>query len=465
MTMLGKSLIVALGLSCGSCQRAPTTTSHTIAFVHATVVPMDEERILRDHTVIVEDGTIVAVGPSAEVRVPPDAFRVDAGGRYLLPALCDMHVHLLGEAWNAMLRPELRVGSEHLPFDRFLLPYVANGVTTVQVLSATPDHVVLRDRIERGELLGPRLILARMIDGPEKAWPPPLSTWVASAAEAREAVRQAKDAGYDKMKVYSFLSRESYDAIVAAADELGMEVIGHVPMSLSVEYVLDAGQTLIAHSEEVAKHAGGRYDAEQIDYFAELLAGRGTWMIPTLVTTQSILALIDDPDGVLGRPEAAYFRHPMQQGVWSFITENLYLPIPAEARDRLRADFERFQKPLTTAMHDRGGNLMAGSDTPLPGLVPGFALHRELHELVDVGLTPFEALRTSTTTPFEYLGEADRAGTIAVGMRSDLLLLDENPLEDVSAASTVAGVLIRGRWIGREEIRQRMEELASAPPP
>ncbi len=105
--------------------------------------------------------------------------------------------------------------------------------------------------------------------------------------------------------------------------------------------------------------------------------------------------------------------------------------------------------------------MMAGSDTWV-GLFPGFALHGELRELVEVGLTPYEALQTSTTRPFEYLGESDRAGTIAVGKQSDLLLVEENPLRDISAASKVAGVLIRGRWIGKEEIHQRMQQIAAS---
>ena len=440
----------------------PASRTGLIAFVHAAVIPMDEERVLRDQTVVTANGKILEIGPASTVTVPVGALRVDARGRYLLPSLCDMHVHLLGDAWNIMLRPEAKIASQDIPFEKFLFPYIANGVTTVQALSATPEEITLRERIDGGDLLGPRLILARMVDGPEKAWPPPLSTWVASATEAREAVRRAKDEGYDKIKVYSFLNKEAYDAIVSAAKELRMDVIGHVPMSLSVEYVLDAGQKLIAHSEEVAKHAGGAYSAERIDYFAVRMAERGVWMIPTLVTTRSILGFFADPDSLFAGPEAAYFRHPMQLGVWSFMTANLYGPIPAETRNRLREDFERFQRPLTRAFHQKGGKIVAGSDALMIGLYPGSALHRELRELVDVGLTPFEALRTSTTNPFEYLGEADRAGTIEAGKRSDLLLLDANPLEDVSAASKIAGVLIRGRWIGRKEIHETMREIAAS---
>ncbi len=468
MPPLRNALVVALAASLAACAATRTSTSRpappaprVVAFVHASVIPMDEERVLRDHAVVVADGRIVEVGPTSAVTVPPGALRVDAAGRYLLPALCDMHVHLLGDAWKMMLTPEARAASEALPLEDFLFPYVATGVTTVQSLAATPEEIALRARIARGELLGPRLVLGRMVDGPRKAWPPPLSTWVESPAEAREAVRQAKAAGYDKIKVYSFLSAESYDAIVSEARALGIDVIGHVPMSVTVEHTLDAGQKLIAHTEEIAKHAGGKYDAEHVAYYADLLARRGVWMIATLVTTRSILGFFDDPESVFARPEARYFRHPMQRGVWSFMTANLYGPIPAETRARLRDAFENFQRPLTRALHDRGGRLLAGSDAMMIGMNPGFSLHGELRELVAVGLTPYEALRTSTTSPFEYLGESGEAGTIAAGKRTDLLLVDENPLVDVSAASRISGVLIRGRWIARREIDERMQRLAA----
>jgi hypothetical protein len=452
-------LSATLGASSDAPIASPSRRPDHVAFVHASVIPMDEERVLRDQTVVVAGGTIVAIGPADATRVPDGALVIDATGRYLLPAFCDMHVHLLGEAWNMMLPPELQPASEDLPWDSFLFPYVANGVTTVQDLFSPPEHLVLRERIAKGEVLGPRLILARMIDGP-KAWPPPLGVWVASPEEAREAVRRAKKDGYDKIKVYSFLDKESYDAIVSTANELDMDVIGHIPMSVSLEYVLNAGQTLIAHSEEVAKHARGDYSKERIDELADMIATRGVWMMPTLVTTESIIEVFDDPEGLVSRPEAAYYQHPMEQSVWSFVLEKLYKPIPVEGQNKIRDGYAHFQPQLTLALHEKGGKLMAGSDTVLPGLVPGFALHRELRELVKAGLTPFEALRTSTTTPFEYLGESETAGTIEVGKRSDLVLLDENPLEDIASSSRISGVLMRGRWIGAEEIRTRMDEVA-----
>jgi imidazolonepropionase-like amidohydrolase len=425
--------------------------SGVVAFVDATVVPMDTERLLRHHTVVVANGKIVALGPKAQVQVPKDARRIDARGRYLLPALADMHVHIEGESWNAALSPAAQALTKELPFENLLFPYLANGVTTVQVLSGTPELLALRSRIESGKVLAPRMILARMIDASGKAWPPPISVWVDSASEASEATRRAKQEGYDKMKVYSFLTKDSYDAIVSTAKQLQMDVIGHIPNALSVEYVVDAGQRMIAHTEEVAKHADGDYSAERINYYAGRIAGGKVWMTPTLETTRAILEVLDDPDSINTRPESAYFRHAVQTDIWSFIVQRLYTPIPKPARERLRADFEKFQRPLTKVFHDKGGQLMTGTDSLLPGLVPGFALHRELGELVAVGLTPFEALRTSTTIPHEYLREADQAGTVAVGKRSDLILVDGNPLKHRRSRAcwcTAAG------WERKKSIRE-----------
>jgi imidazolonepropionase-like amidohydrolase len=453
--------LIAAALAVGTCSaEAAERKDHpkAVAFMHASVVPMDRERVLADQTVVVVDGTIAAMGPAAQVRVPRGAVRIEARGRFLMPGLSDMHVHVEGESWDALLSPEAKAASRNLSFEDLLFPYVANGVTTVQVLSGTHELLPVRGRIAEGELLAPRLILARMIDGPDKAWPPPLSTWVANAEEARDATRKAKAEGYDKMKVYSFLSKEAYDAVIATAREQKMDVIGHIPNALSVEYVVDSGQKMIAHTEEVAKHAHGDYSKERISYFAGRIADGGVWMTPTLITTRRILEEFTDPDGLFSSPEAAYAGHPMQRDIWSFIA-NMYKGIPEEDRTKIRDDFEKFQKPFTKVFHDKGGQLMTGTDSLLPRLVPGFAVHQELQELVAVGLTPYEALRTSTTVPYEYLGEAREAGTIEVGKRTDLVLVEANPLEDIAAASRIVGVMMRGRWIAKDAIDGRMRKI------
>lgn len=471
--MLSKRLTALLcALNAAACFAAPacppatqSSASDTLLLVHASVVPMDRERVLADQSVLIRGGRIAAIGPAGTIDLPAGAACLDAGGKFLMPALADMHVHLLGHSWKAMLSPKTQAAAGEVPYDDFLLPYIANGVTLVQVMSGTPEDLQVRERIGRGEILGPRLVLGRMVDAPKKAWPPPLNSWVANGAEARAAIEAAKQAGYDKIKVYSFLDKESYDAVTQTAGELKMDVIGHIPVALSVEYVLNAKQKLVAHAEEVMKHAHGDYSAAKIDYYARLMADRGVWMSPTLVTTRSMLELFDDSQRAMGVPEAAYFRHPIERDVWSFLANNLYLPIPQSGKDAIRAGFHQFQKPFTKAFFDRGGRILIGTDSPWPGLVPGFALHRELGELTAIGLTPYQALRAATVDAYDYLGESAGAGTIEVGKRSDLILVEHNPLQDVKAAGQIRGVLLRGRWLGKDELDAKMKALAGAPQP
>jgi cytosine/adenosine deaminase-related metal-dependent hydrolase len=432
-----------------------------IAFAGVNVIPMDTDQVLEDQTVWVVDGRIVSIADAGGAEIPPGTNRIDASGQYLIPALSDMHIHLEGEAWNGLFPPEKQFPREALDFEKLLFPYVANGVGTVQVMSALPEHIELREKINRGELLGPRLVLARMIDGPGRAWPPPISTWVSSPEEARQAVLDSHRDGYDSVKVYSFLDRASYEAIMTMASEVGMGVGGHIPYELSLEEVLEAGQSLIAHSEEVMKSAQRPYTRDRIEGIARTFADSGAWITPTLTTSRNILAVLEDFDGELARPEARYL-HPMDRGIWSFIHSNLYQPIPQDQRALIRDGYEQFQRPLTRALSAAGARLMTGTDALIPSNVPGFSIHDELAELVDVGLSPYVALRSSTTEPFAFLGELDQAGTIAIGKRADLVLLESNPLANIAATRDISGVMIQGRWIGREGIQQGLEELAVA---
>jgi hypothetical protein len=435
-------------------------SAEVFAFVDVNVIPMDSNRVMESQTVTVVDGRVTSIDEAAEAKVPAGAIRIEASGKFLIPALSDMHVHLEGDAWNGLFPPEDQFPPEALNFEKLLFPYVANGVATVQVMSALPEHIELRESIARGEILGPRLVLARMVDGPGRAWPPPISTWVSSPEEARQAVLDSHREGYDSIKVYSFLDRASYEAIVTAAGEVGMGVGGHIPYELSLEEVLEAGQNLIAHSEEVMKFARSPYTQDQIEDFARTIADSGAWIAPTLTTSRNILAVFEDFDGELSRPEVRYL-HPMDRGIWSFIYSNLYQPIPQDQRTAIEDGYLQFQRPLTRALNAAGAKLMTGTDALIPSNVPGFSIHDELAELVDVGLSPYEALRSSTTEPFAFLGELDQAGTIAVGKRADLVLLEGNPLFDIAATRSISGVMLRGRWFGKGNLEQSLEELAA----
>jgi len=439
---------------------AGSDMTSVFAFVDVNVIPMDSDQIVENQTVVIAEGHIVSIGDVEEEKVPDRAVQIEASGQFLIPALSDMHIHLEGDAWNAVFPPGEQYPPEALDFEQLLFPYIANGVATVQVMSALPEHIGLRESIANGEILGPRLLLSRMVDGPGRAWPPPISTWVSTPEEARQVVLESYREGYDSIKVYSFLDRASYGAVVTAAREVGIGVGGHIPFDMSLEDVLDAGQSLIAHSEELIKLAQSPYTQDQIEDFARTIAASETWITPTLTTSRNILRVFEDFDGELERPEARYL-HPMDRGIWSFIYANLYEPIPREHRTAIRDAYLDFQRPLTRALGAAGAKLMTGTDSLIPSNVPGFSIHDELAELVDVGLSPYAALRSSTTEPFAFLGELDRAGTIEVGKRADLVLLQDNPLADIAATRAISGVMLQGRWLGAEELEQGLAELAA----
>jgi hypothetical protein len=427
-------------------------------FLHANIIPMDEEGVFSDQTVIIQNEHITHIGDADQITVTDEAIQIDATNQFLMPALSDMHVHLEGAGWNIMFPPKHQFSGDDLNFEEILFPFLANGITTIQVMSALPEHIALRDRINRGKILGPQLILNRMIDGLGQSWPPPINTQVATREEAYQVVVESKESGYDGMKVYSFLDQDCYDTILTTAQELGMSVSGHIPDALSVEHVLASGHDLIAHAEEVMKQARGDYSPEKIDYFAELIANSNTWITPTLTTSRKILAAFDDLESELSRPEMRYL-HPMAKGIWSFITENIYLRIPMEQRQVIHKGFNEFQIPFTKALHDNGVKIMTGTDVLIPTNLPGFSLHDELEELVGVGLSPYDALRAATVLPKEYMGELENSGTIKVGKRADLVLLEENPLENIENTRSVMGILCGGIWLNKEEIHTRMANL------
>jgi len=447
-------IISSMVAGCGESEAA----GDIIAFTNVNVIPMDKERVLSDQTVIIGEGRISEIGPTSSTKVPRGADEIDGTGQYLIPALADMHVHMIGLDYNLLFPPEAQLTAEDLDYNKILFPYVANGVTIVAIMTALEDQITLRDQIAQGEVLGPRLILNRMMEAPAASFPEPIADWVDDATSARQAVLDAKEAGYDGIKPYGHLNQESYDSILATAKEVGLPTNGHIPAELTLEHVLEAGQNHTVHVEEVTRMAQGDFSPEQIENFARIISDTDTWVSPTLITSRTILALFDDHENAMSKPEMRYAQHPMQQAFMSFLLGN-YMQMPEEHRQGIRESFEQFGRPFTKALQDKGVKMMTGTDAGLPALVPGFALHEELEELVSAGLTPYQALRASTTNPYEFLDELEDAGTVEVGKRANLVLLEANPLENISNTQQIAGVMIQDRWLSKVEIQEGLEEL------
>lgn len=413
-------------------QSSPTPA---VAFVDVAVLPMDTNRVLEHQTVVVRDGRIAEFGPAGQVRVPNGVTRVDGRGKFLLPGFTEMHGHLPnpGQA-NAV---------EGI-VETVLFLYVANGVTAVRGMQGNRDHLLLRDRIARRELLGPRL----WVPGPAMS-----GNNTATPAEGRRKVEENKDFGYDHLKIHENLSLETYDTIVATAKRVGLDFGGHVPAAVGVRHALAAGQKSIEHLDNYADEIGSD-DAKRAE-LARATVAAGAWTVPTMALWEVFLGA-DPVDSLAARPELRYV--PAQWiGGWRQQVTNMRQNTPAD--DGMAEILER--RRILKALHDAGAKIVFGTDSPQLFSVPGFSIHREMQSMLQAGLTPFEILASGTRNVGRYYGKENEFGTVAAGRRADLVLLDANPLTDVRNFSRRAGVMVNGRWLPESEIQARLSQIAN----
>lgn len=429
-------------------------TATPLAIRNVTVVPMDREVLLRGHTVVTRGGLIEAVGPDAAIEIPEGAEVIDGSGRFLIPGLADMHIHVVGGvgeagdgAWQQMS----------------LL--VANGVTTARSLAGAPTGPTLRDGIEAGRLIGPHLYLA----GPSLNYQS-----VTTPAAARAAVREQVADGFDVIKTHG-VTGDVYAAMAEEAARLGIPLSGHVTPDYGLHRALQAEQQIehldgyllatIPEDASVTRPPGQIYLGPELDFMRTSampdLAARtvdaGVWNSPTL----ALFEIVADPqpvDAYLDWPEMRYVPENARR---SWASQLAQVAESNPAGDRAER-FLELRRAMTRALRDAGAGLMAGSDSPQFFLAPGFALHHELRALQNAGLTPYEALASATVNPARYLGPSANFGTIQVGRQADLLLLDANPLENVGNASRISGIVIDGSWLSPAEIDSLKAEVARA---
>ncbi len=431
MLFLLSSALVAAGPE-------PGVASQATAFLHVHVIPMDRERILDDQTVVVKDGRIAEIGLSQNVRVPAGARRIDARGKYLIPGFTDAHVHLYS--------------ATEFPL------YLANGVTTVFNLDGRPAHLLWRKQVTSGALLGPTIFTAG-----------PLFGRAHTADEAVHLVDEQADAGYDAVKIYNPVSKEEYPALIAEAKRRNLLIMGHVARAPGFELTIRSGQS-IAHLEEFLytyfnpQHDGNDdhivFDESKIPVVAKETAEAGIYVIPTLFTYATIVQQATDLGTFLENPD---LRHLPPWALEQFQPalnhyKNGFTP---EQHPRLRTSLA-FQRKLVKALFDEGVPLMAGTDAPDVGPMAGFGIHDELQELVNDGLTRFQALQTATVNPARYFRKLDEFGAIEAGKRADLVLLESNPLADISHTRAIVGVMVRGKWLSRKELADRVREMPAA---
>jgi hypothetical protein len=387
--------------------------SQPIALIGVNVIPMDSERVLLDQTLIVRGTEIVALGPR---RTTPaaGARRIDLRGYYVIPGLADLHTH--------------------------------------------PRLIAWRDSTRRGQKLGPDIFVAYFVDGPGG----PGGRTIVSAEDGRAAARNAKSQRFDVIKAYNSIPESAFVALVEEARAQGIAVTGHGVRSVGLQRGFALGQVMVAHGEEyLYTHFNRLEDSTRFGEVASWTKRSGAYVLPNLSAYVGIArqwgktAVVDT---LLGLPDVRFL-----DPVW---------------RDRWRsADYVRrqgsldarvaFLKKFMKVLSDSGVPLLAGTDSPtIPGLFPGPSIVDDLTLLVDAGLTPYKALATATRTPGEFFSKfvrgSDRTGTIAVGNRADLVVVRTNPLEDLRRLRRPSGVMVRGHWLSRVDLDERMNALAGA---
>lgn len=401
------------------------------AFVDVRVVPMEDARVLEHQTVLVHGRRIVAVGPVADIAVPEGSQRIEGhGSACLLPGLADMHTHVMATEDLAL--------------------YTANGVTTILHMGGAPADLVAGANadIDSGNLVGPHVFFALMIDGSADLQ----HFFVSTPQQGREAVGLAKTNGYDFIKLYNNVTAPEFEAMVAAAREQHMAVVGHGVRAVGLPRALFQGQVMVAHAEEFYYTAfHDQPDASRIPGVVEETARSGAYVTPNLSTFEAITRQWGKPEVVerFLRDPRAHLMTPAMRLNWEDMDYS-------RRAGSLEAQWE-FLRLFTKALSDAGVPLVTGTDSPvIPGMYPGYSLHEDLRTLVEAGLVPYEALRAATRTPGEFIAKyvpgAEPFGMVKPGMKADLVLVERNPLEGLETLRSPLGVMSAGRWRTREEL-------------
>lgn len=425
---------------------------------NVTVIPMTGSGPLAARTVVVRDGKIDAVGPGAQVAEPPGATVVDGSGRYLIPGLFDLHVHTSKTRASA------------------LGLYVVHGVTTVRDQGSEHAEVLRwRREIRTGARVGPRMLIAgpyleslrnieRMRRDPPESRVEPFERAriaVGSPTDARRIIDSLAALELDHFKIRTVQDRETYLALSAAAHAHGMRLVGHA-VTASPATFLEAGQDGLDHAFPITIDSLPRN--ERIAFWREL-AARDVGFVPTLVTiTESVFgpldyyrALVDDTAGVT---------HPLRPYLSAFLVLDWREQVDEVTPER-RTFFDRAGRIAlghVREMREAGVRLMAGSDVAVLNVFPGASLHEELRLFVDsIGMSPLEALASATREPAEWLGLADSIGTIEPGKVADLVLLDADPLADVTNTRRIGAVLVRGRLFRRGDLDGLLDTVKAMP--
>jgi imidazolonepropionase-like amidohydrolase len=423
-----------------------------IVFRSVNVIPMDREQVIENQIVLVKNGKIQSIGDAKKVKYRKNALVIDGQGRYLMPGLAEMHAHV----------PPI---DDIEPMKDVLLLFAANGITTIRGMLGHPKHLELRKMINNGELTSPRFYTS----GPSLN-----GESVQTQNEAIQLVKDEKQAGYDFLKIHPGLTKDNFDAMARTAHEQNIPFAGHVSFQVGVWRAIEAKQQTIDHmdafveglipgiekmSEEETGLFGmfvaGKADTTRIPKLMKALRENNVWVVPTQALAERWFTPDRTAESFRSDPEMKYIE-PKTLDNWVKAKTSLESN-PKYDSEKIR-NYIRLRRKLIYECNRTGVGLLLGCDAPQVFNVPGMSTHHELQYLVHAGLTPYEALKTGTINVGVFYKKPEM-GVIKPGANGDVVLLNANPLEDISNSQKIEGVLVGNRWMNRSTLDEVLKKL------
>ncbi len=419
---------------------------------NVSVINVRDGSITENQYVAIDSGIIVSITDKAGVMHSSKNV-IDGTGKFLMPGLAEMHAHIPTETtWGGKVKNTL-----------FL--YVSQGVTTIRGMQGNELHLELRSKAEQQEIISPRIYTSS---------PPLNGSTVKTIEEADEKVRKYAADGYDLLKILPGIKLEVFDQIVKTAKEVGIPFAGHVPADVGVRHAIESGFASIDHmdgyltglapesvtSTTESGFFGYNYtndaDTSLIDELVTMTRDNNVWVVPTQTLFTRWFSP-GDPNEYAAQPEMKYMPEDI---IENWVASKKRMIESENFNETQWRKYIDIREKFLLELHRNGKGLILGSDAPQVFNVPGFSIHHELGDMLDVGLTPLEAIQTGTINAAKYFDREGQFGEVIENASADLILVNTNPLEDLSTIKNHAGVLVRGRWLSPEEIAKELEEIA-----
>lgn len=447
-------MVVIIITSCNT-QTKEIITDADFAITGVNVISMLTDSVNSNQTVIIKGQKIIKIAKTATIKVGANVENINGKGKFLIPGLTEMHAHI----------PIPKNGDTEYLHETMML-FVANGITTIRGMKGDIYHLTLKSQTESGKVVGPRIFTcgARLN-----------SETVKNVEGAHQIVKEQFDAGFDFVKIHRNLSPELFHAIADAADELGIRIAGHIPESVGLGEALSRNYTTVDHfdgymealvpdSIKVVPFENGsvfavplslKADLSKVDELVALTKKKDTWVVPTQAWLERLVRKVD-PDTYLDEPEMAYVSKKTRDS-WINWKRNHDEQVSEEMAEK----YIEIHRLLLKKIHDAGVGTLFGGDAPQFANVPGFYFHHEVKAYQAAGLSNYDILKMATVNPATFFEKENTFGSVREGLDADLVLLDENPIENMENLKNPAGVMLRGKWFPQELLIKELDKIAA----